>query len=201
MTQPKHIYRAAEPKGGRKPRPTRRQPGNVPYVVDNLWEWARQEKYPEYPNRRKSAYASPSQEQACKSARGDDQKSYRVEFQGKYTLAQLVGYEDAKYHPDCRNLKKRVQEKLDQDNGRFWWASQERENKHPAGQLYVPCLSAEEVNDLFDSVDVLNENRSDLLEAVTFWEDVELIEGSELKVKEGELFFEYDGGYKLVPVD
>jgi hypothetical protein len=45
---------------------TRRPPSNVPYIVDNLWEWKRPEGYP---NRRYSVFCSPSPEIARESAK------------------------------------------------------------------------------------------------------------------------------------
>ena len=90
MSQPTDIYRAtknADPSKISTPYPTRRQPGNVPYLVDNLWAWTRPEGYPD---RRQSAYASPTPEQAKASALEKDPTAYRVAFQGDYTLAQLA---------------------------------------------------------------------------------------------------------------
>ncbi len=64
---------------------TMRAPGNVPYIIDNMWEWLRSE---DYPNRRFSAYASPSQELALQSGNPDG-KAFYVEFPGAVKIAQL----------------------------------------------------------------------------------------------------------------
>ena len=200
MSQPTDIYRAIKNADTSKistPYPTRRQPGNVPYLVDNLWAWTRPEGYPD---RRHAAYASPSPEQAVQSAE-DKAKAYHVSFQGDYTLAQLgTDYPDAKQHPDCRKLKREVQEALDGNEGHFSWATRPASDKDPAGQLYYPCLTAEEVEAVFQSVDTLRAHRDAIRDAVEFWKHVTLIEGDSLANKHGELFFEYPGGYELTPI-
>lgn len=47
---------------------TMRPPGNVPYVVDNLWEWKRPERCAD---RRRSAFGSPRADLARKSGPED----------------------------------------------------------------------------------------------------------------------------------
>jgi hypothetical protein len=200
MSQPTDIYRATERADCSKirtPYSTRRQPGRVPYLVDNLWAWTRPEGYPD---RRQSAYASPTPEQAVASALGEEAVAYRVQFQGDYTLAQLTTGKDASDHPDCRALKKRVRRALD-DGNRYAWASRAASDKDLAGRLYYPCLSAEEVEEVFRSVDALRAHRDAIRDAVTFWDDVTLITGDTLANSEGELFFTYPGGYKLAPIE
>ena len=200
MSQPTNIYRAKRSVDNPyKSRSTRRQPGNVPYLVDNLWAWTRPEGYPD---RRQSAYASPTPEQAKASALEKDPTAYRVAFQGDYTLAQLgTEYPDAKHHPNCRKLKKEVRKALDGNEGHFSWATRPAADKAPAGRLYYPCLTAEEVEDVFQSVDVLRAHRDAIRDAVTFWDDVTLIEGDSLANDHGELFFTYPGGYTLDPIN
>ena len=88
------IFRSVKAKPGtttelHKYRKTIRPPGNVPYVVDNLWEWKRPKNYP---SRRFSVYAAPKESNAKKSG-PDDGTVYRVEFKGKYKLCQVQGYE------------------------------------------------------------------------------------------------------------
>jgi hypothetical protein len=211
MSQPKHIYRAknpedVDPDDVKRPRPTRRMPGNVPYLVDNLWAWTRPDGYPD---RRASAYASPTVDQAIKSAGGDDVVAYRVVFAGEYNLAQLGAPEDkgfdrsdARYHPDCDDLVELVRKTLDNGGKTFSWATQPVKQKQIAAQLYCPCLTGEEVDHIFKTVDVLGAHRDEIYNAVTFWDDVTLIEGDRLNdTEKGELFFEYPGGYMLKPIE
>ena len=100
------IYRAVEPELEKTPQfkkyhNTMRPPRNVPYLVDNLWEWKRPKNYP---NRRFSAYASPTAQLALQAAEGGT--AYTIEFNGIYKLCQVKGYKDSRNHPDCKKLKK-----------------------------------------------------------------------------------------------
>jgi hypothetical protein len=84
------IYRSvkADPDPTTKlngPKKTMRPPGNVPYVVDNLWEWKRPKGYP---NRRCSVFANPDPETAGKSGAAGG-TVFRVEFEGEFNLCQL----------------------------------------------------------------------------------------------------------------
>ncbi|MBM9536745.1 hypothetical protein [Desulfobulbus alkaliphilus] len=76
---------------------TMRPPGNVPYIVDNLWEWQRPLTFP---CRRFSAYASPTPELALQSGPKNG-KVFRLEFLDLPKIAHLKGYADSKYHPEC----------------------------------------------------------------------------------------------------
>jgi len=217
MTQPADIYRAKDPvrvdlTEPNRPRKTLRMPGNVPYLVDNLWAWARPDGYPD---RRRSAYASPDKDLAVESAGGNGVIPFRVVFQGDYVLAQLTpntGYakyeedlkyhRDARYHPDCRELKREIRRVMDGDMDTFSWANQPLERKDPAARLFLPCLTAEQVEDVIQSVDALRAARTRIYEAASrYWKDMKLITGSELDNDTGELVFEYPGEYKLVRVD
>jgi hypothetical protein len=53
---------------------TRRPPGNIPYIVDNLWEWMRPDSFP---CRRHSVFASPMGDPDIPST-----DLYRVAMQG-----------------------------------------------------------------------------------------------------------------------
>jgi hypothetical protein len=107
MSEPNYkIYRSVEAKPDtttklRMPKTTMRPPGNVHYVVDNLWEWKRPENYP---NRRHSVFASPTPELALKAAKGGT--VYTVEFNGRCNLCQVRGHDDSKEHPDRKDLRK-----------------------------------------------------------------------------------------------
>lgn len=171
---------------------TMRPPGNVPYVVDNLWEWKRPEGFP---CRRFSVYASPTAELAKESGRKDSEV-FLVEFTGRFRLAQVAGYEDSKKHPDCRNLRDRIQKILGQA-----WIDASMAEKEKAGRLWMPCLRKEEVELLFAEVEVLKRSRDEIFNAITYWDDVVLVnKGEGLPDSIGELFFEaYDGHY-LRPV-
>jgi len=192
------IYRAARPgQDGRfvEYRETRHPPGNVPYFVDNLWEWVRPEGYP---NRRYAAYASPTRELAMKAA-GDGARAYQVEFNGRFVLCQLQGYEDSKYHPECKELRRLLFQKIGPE-----WPGDSLRRKvglggfSGIGRLFIPCLTKEEVEQIFRENDLLRVLRDDLRQSIKYWESVELITpGKELPDPVGEIFFEAFDGYYL----
>src|SRR5699024_1257198 len=91
-------------------RTTSRPPGNVPYVVDNLWEWKRPARLP---CRRQAVFASPSADLARASG-ADGARVYEVDLVGEFAAAQTMGLDDSKFHPECRALPLLLQKQLGQ---------------------------------------------------------------------------------------
>lgn len=91
-------------------RPTMRLPANVPYIVDNLWEYLRPAHMP---CRRHAVYVSPSPELAIECAARPGERSnytaYEVEISGSYKITQL-DVEDARYHPDVSAVLRLVRQ-------------------------------------------------------------------------------------------
>lgn len=190
------IYRAikagADSKKIYKPYTTMRAPGNVPYVVDNLWEWKRPD---EYPNRRYSAFASPTAELAMKSARRGE-RAYKVELKGEPKVCQLMGWEDSKCHPECTNLRGIILNRVGKD-----WPDYNIDKKVEIGRLFMPCLKKEEVEGLFNRVEALKKINKEISDAIRYWNHVVLIkEGDSLPDPQGEVFFEYEDGFELVDI-
>lgn len=194
-----NVYRAVSPEkfSGKliQYRSTRRPPGNVPYVVDNLWEWVRPEGYP---NRRYSAYASPTEELAIKSA-GNNSCAYQVNFKGRFLLCQVKGFEDSKYHPECRELRRLIFQKIGLE-----WPGDPLSRKvglggnGGIGKLFIPCLTKEEVDQIFQEDDLLRNYKDEIRQAIKYWESVYLINpGEQLPDPVGEIFFEAFDGYYL----
>jgi hypothetical protein len=180
----------AEPGDEKESRPgSRRVPKNIPYLVDNLWAWARPDAYAD---RRSSAYGYQNRKQAEEHG-----EVYRVRFQGKHIICQLQGCTDAKYHPDIPRLKKKVRELL----GGYDWSNQPIGEKAPAGRLYIPALSVDEVQSALEKAGLSRSEHASLRDAVKFWEDVEIVTGDEFPNTAGEIFFEYPDGYVLESVD
>lgn len=192
-----NIYRAVEARKNTATklyefRRTMRPPGNVPYFVDNLWEWKRPDGFP---CRRFSVYASPAPELAKELGR-QGSPAFRVKIDGRFILAQVQGYKDAKEHPDRRKLRDLILNRL----GQGWLDGGMRE-KENAGRLWLPCLRKDEVESLFTEVEALKSIRNEIWEAITFWDDVVLIrEGAPVPDPIGEFFFEAEGGYRLEPI-
>lgn len=169
-----------------------RPPRNVPYVVDNLWEWKRPQGYP---SRRYATFASP-QPVLAKEAGPKGGTPCSVQLNGRYTLCQLIGWRDARHHPDCDFLRRFLIDKL----GQKWVASGMGE-KTEVGRLWMPCLEKADMNHLFDTVGSLKEFSADLYDAIGYWDTIVLIDSAErIPDAEGELFFEARDGYYLTPL-
>lgn len=171
---------------------SRRIPKNIPYLVDNLWEWNRP---PGYADRRQCAYGSLSPAHARKYGTGD---VYALEFLGDHQICQLRGYPDAKFHPDVNNVKEAVFEAL----GGYEWSNRTLTYKVTGGCLYIPGLSAEEVEEVLTQVGLDEADKKALRGNICFWEDVSIIQpDKEFPDSEGEIFFTYPDGYMLRELD
>lgn len=181
-----------------KYRPTMRPPGNVPYLVDNLWEWVRPASYP---CRRTSVFASPTKELAFKSGPPKGM-AFEIEFYGQPVIAQLKGFTDSKYHPECKSLKKLLINLLRKESNE-WWMDWNLQKKSQVCQLWFPCLRREEVEELFKTVPLLQAIKGEVQSKISYWNDVELvdIEDPKLPDLEGEIFFEARDGYRLLKKD
>lgn len=172
--------------------PTRRVPLNVPYVVDNLWEWTRPEGYP---SRRFAVCGSPTPEAPAKYASNTSQL-YRIEPSEKALVVQLKGIDDAKNHPDCKKLKGTLISLL----SKIKWTENAIEEKRAIAPLWAPSLTKEEVESLF-SLEPLKSIRDEMWNAVTFWKTLRRLDSvGELEDKVGEIFFEADE-WVLIPVN
>lgn len=171
-------------------RDSMRPPDNVPYVVDNLWEWKRPE---EYPNRRFSVFASPQPHLALESD-PENGKIFKVELQGQFKLCQLTKYTDARYHPDCKKEFRRRLIKLLGEK----WPDAPMNEKEEVGRIFLPCLTKGEMEELFQCNKKLQEIRDQLYDAITYWSDVKILSNArEIPDDRGEIFFEPFGGYVL----
>jgi len=172
--------------------PTRRPPGNVPYLVDNLWEWARPSSFP---NRRHSIYASPTPELARSAGGTINGQVFWVEVKSQDGQVCQISQPDAKDHPDVKALPKLLNAKLGAD-----WINGPSHLKQKISPLWAPCLLAEEVEELFSST-VLAPLRQQILGAISFWQGARLVvEHAQLPYPEGEIFFETQE-YHLHPLN
>ena len=177
------------------PHSTMRPPGNVPYIVDNLWEWARPFKYL---NRRLAAFASPTPELASEAFDGAC-CVYRVEFPASAfnNVCQLIRPEknnkDSKFHQECKSLKKKMIKSIGVD-----FFSGEFLHKQNISALWMPCLKKEETESFFQNSDQLKGIKDELYNFINYWNDVVLLKDQEdIPDNQGELFFEYPDGYYL----
>lgn len=174
---------AINPRQPRQPA-TRRVPGNVPYLVDNLWEWTRPDHYP---SRRYAVYASPSPELAREAGSAVGGCVYRVEFLGDVRAAQAQ-QKDARFHPEAmgsHSLNRFVIRLLGQN-----WSNAPLAEKQSLAPLWSPCLSKDEVESVI-SDSSLASHRDAIWTQIKFWSDVKLLNANHpLPYAEGEVFFE-----------
>lgn len=176
------------------PQTTARVPSNIPYLVDNIWEFLRPDNMP---SRRIAVFASPHRELAAQYG-NDSTAICKVMLSAKATLVQLEDYQDARFHPDVRNIPKIILEHLGQS-----WVDSSVSSKTLAGKLFIPALSREEVASiLLSDSPILKKMKDELIERSTFWQDVSLldivqVEQGKYPITDGELFFHAPDGYVL----
>jgi len=167
---------------------TWRPPGNVPYIVDNLWEWVRPEAYP---TRRTAAFASPSSEEAKADGRTF---VYRLNLPEGSVVAQLNDFVDSKFHPEVNRLRIFIHEAFGRD-----WFSMKLADKSSEASLFCPCLSKEEVDSIVSNSSILS--GPELSKEIRYWNDIRLIKEEPL-APSGEVFFAVPvDGYNMVNVE
>lgn len=161
---------------------TWRVPTNVPYVVDNLWEWARPEGYP---SRRAAAYASPSIEEVKANGRIF---VYRLKLPAGSVVAQLEGIADSTFHTEVVELRGLLIKALGAD-----WFSKELPLKGNEALLYCPCLHKDDVESIVSNSSILSS--IGLREKIRYWSNIRLLNIDEAPLAlSGEVFV-------TVPVD
>jgi hypothetical protein len=189
------IYRVARNvgDGSYAPATTSRAPGNVPYYVDNIWEWLRPEGAP---SRRRAAFASPTPELAAAGAQGDVANAWRVELvdgQSAYQIVKGESPHDAKYHADIARLKSLIIGEL----RRCSWFDLPLSERKPELDLFAPCVSQADVHAIVEASTRVNVEA--IKAACTFWSDVEVFDPRQRPPHPtGEIFF--DGAYRLVQI-
>lgn len=178
-----------------RPLLTRRTPSNVPYLIDNIWEWLRPE---EFPSRRFSAYASPTAQFALDnaSAVGSNISDYivcKVIFNIDNIKLAHIPIKDAKFHSDISKIMRYVMSHLGKD-----FSNMSVEEKYQHGALFMPGVSKEEMNVYFHSSSSANQLGQYLQKLSTFWQDA----NTQTQLHDGELFFEISDNtsYQLVPI-
>lgn len=170
--------------------PGTRLPANVPYLVDNLWEFTRPHSMP---SRRKSVYASPTPALALDGAAGVKQPqdgfiACRVECRYPPKAFQL-SVADARYHDDVKILQKTVHAKL------AGMSAAGPQGKLALAPLFVPGMTRDELQVAMEESVALRDLVVELAALVTIWKDTPDVEA-------GEVFFEIDedNAYTLHPV-
>lgn len=170
----------------------RRLPGNIPYLVDNLWEYTRPD---DKPSRRHAVYASPTPELALQNATADGLPpsgyvACRLAFHREPALMQLT-VSDARHHRDIRALQQLVNRELGEGAG------DDLANKLPLAALFLPGVTRHELAATMADAPVLENLVRKAAAIVTFWSVT-----PDQVAQDGELFFEIasDNFYTLEPV-
>ena len=184
------MFRLDEPEAEKNTpfrfRSSRRVPGNVPFVIDNLWEWSRPEGMP---SRRQSVFATPKPELALRFGRATDGSVFRVTPVGAKIVQ--IPQQDARFHPDVQapiSLEKMILSILGQA-----WVDGSMQAKQPEGLLWMPCLTKEEVESVFNVSARLASKKAEILAVVRLWQDAVLVDADQEDAwpyEDGEIFFE-----------
>lgn len=171
---------------------TPRAPGNVPFLVDNVWEWLRPASFP---SRRFSAFAAPSIDGAAASAACSTYQVYRVELLDAQPVCQLINGqrpEDAKFHADIESLKRLIIRTLPRE-----WYQRPPFERGIEAVLFLPCATHDDIDMVMQKSTLIDADN--IRNSCSFWRDVALLQG-DLMLQEmhhtGEIFFE--GRYRLV---
>lgn len=167
-----------------KKHPQSRLPSNVPYVVDNLWEFFRPD---DKPSRRFAVYASPTIDLALSNASAYTTSKYiAFELKFKYSpKAMQLSVKDARYHTDI----KKIQNKLHS----YLYACS-FEEKEKISFLFTPGITKNELSEKIKNNFILATLVDNLQDDITIWQDN--------PDSNGEMFFELedDNSYHLVKI-
>jgi hypothetical protein len=190
-------------------RPTTRWPGNVSYLVDNLWEWRRGRHFRRYPSRQHAVFAYSREEQARKYAKDHPGLVvYRVVLHDRFKLCQLPGLPDSRHHADCTALPQEVyrilgEQGLMEDKG--WAADVTLKDKQTFGSLWIPGQTAKDIEALSDASPIIRHLLEAVERSITYWQGFYFVDenGSNRESEicslftDGEIFIEPTGGYEL----
>jgi len=111
---------------------------------------------------------------------------------------------DAKKLEEIWEIKDAVFDPLvNHHEDRYWeWRPDTLDVKRVGEQLYIPCLSYEDVETILEHVGATDEEREDLRDAVSYWDKLTVVRSNEpLPSQEGEIISSYEGGYRLHPIE
>lgn len=175
-------------------RPGRRLPSNVPFVVDNIWEFTRPD---DMPSRRQCVCASPAPALALEGAsQGEaEREAYRVcrlELVGSPRLQQ-IDVRDARYHVDIGEVQQAILAKLRAGT----WSEAALEHKLALAPLFLPGVTRDELRQAMARDALLDATVRAAAERVTLWKRLAAPH------PEGEIFFELDEGQTFIlhPLD
>ncbi len=182
------IFRAVEHASFNSERVYERHPGarlsgNVPYLIDNIWECARP---PNLPSRRHAVYASPTPELAllCASANPrtrDKYVAYEVQLARPPEKLFQLSVWDARDHRDIKDLQKLVHAAMGK------WGERTLHGKLTLAPLFLPGMTAPELADAAGACPELGVLLAKLTAEASMW-------GDSPDPSKGEIIFELELG-------
>jgi len=158
---------------------TLRLPVNVPFIIDNLWEYLRPEHMP---CRRHAVFASPSPALALASsasaAKGRGLGVYEVVISGAVKIAQL-DVQDAKFHPDIAKIVETLSKRISE-------LAAGQADRQAAEKLFLPGATKDDWSALTSASEVAAALIAEMSSLSTFWRGASGI----LSSSDGEVFFE-----------
>ena len=148
----------------------------MPYVVDNIWEWLRPEKFP---SRRSSVFFIPA-----RPSGSIDYAPYSIELD-KGTVCQLVGLNDSIQHADCISLRRALHQFLGPTS-----FLEDVETKRSLG-VFLPSLTADECRRELTRIDVSGELAEMLRSTSTYWGAVRQVRVEDQVSPVGEIFADF----------
>lgn len=172
---------------------SRRIPRNVPYVVDNVWEYLRPKHSP---SRRHAAYASPTPELArvnASSQWGSNYRVWEIELEPEDVIV-ICSVDDARYHADIRRVPAALLELLDQTLG-----TADFEANRGYAPIFMPAAASPDLTRFFDAHPEL---KAKARAASTFWQEARALTFEQLMrvpqlAESAEIFFEARKGFRV----
>lgn len=199
---PIKMYRAVTNVGFDKntryvPALTQRLPSNVPYFVDNIWEWLRPDRAP---SRRHAVYASPTPELALRNATagGPERENYvicELELVQPTIKVAHLNVTDARLHPDIGQLMRYLPTAMSAG-----FADLSVLKKRLYAPLFLPGVKKAELDEFFTTSAQLESLADGIRKNSCFWQDARL---NICPDSDGEMFFEMQEGncYFLHEID
>lgn len=180
------IFRAVprigfDPTKNYRGRAETRLPGNLPYLIDNLWEYTRPTNLP---SRRTAVFASPSATLALQGAiagdrTADQYHACELNFGTPPTKLMQLSVRDARYHADLP----RIQKIVNQTAGN--WFGRDADSKALLAPLFMPGTTKIELARAIEVSDELRMLVEKAAASVTMWSDLP-------DENEGEIVFELE---------
>jgi hypothetical protein len=165
---------------------TMRKPSNVPFIVDNLWEWSRPK---DMPSRRLSVYASPTPELARELGGAANGEIFTVHAE----CAKIVQipYRDAKFCPEADSSSRLFLGRIVANMFNQQWIDSPMHQKMPEALLWSPCLTQSEVEEIMGRSNHLVQRIDEIRNSIQFWKNAAVQNPNEnWTFEDGEIFFE-----------